>query len=594
MDFPPLVVVAAAAAVVFAVFAAVPRFRGRSLFVYGAPGAALAGVAAAVALGAVGRWHAVAYAAVVVIAGTGLGVTSTAEGRRAVRAVRARLLFGVPWGTLVVTAAVAAFYLFVQGGADAGLLVVPFVSWSYFYPLGVVTAPFAHASLGHVTGNLLATLAFAPLVEYAVSHYPTGRGESSFSSWRTNPYVRALVGFPLAVLAVGLLTGVFSWGATIGFSGVVYAFAGFALVRFPLATVVAATGREVLSVLWTVVQDPITFASASPSFGPPWWAGIAVQGHLFGFLVGAVLAAVLVARRGDRPSALRIWVGSVVLATSLSFWAVWWYGQSAQYVLFRALGVLLVAALALVLTAVVQADERTLFRDVTGRRAAFFALALPVATMAVVAVPVNLTTVEDAQLGGDPVEIRGYDVTYAEDVQNERVAAVDVPFFAQATNVSASGVIVASESRNIWTEEVGAGELAFYGDTAVTVGGLDWQETVWVHRRGWVAEGGSPVYNVYLNPPDEYAETDNWLHAYASESSTASPVVAGRQVRVDAENGAFGVQVVKNGSVVDAVGIPGDNETARAGGLTFVRNESRLLAEYGNTSVTVATQEEYE
>ncbi|MFB6072395.1 MAG: rhomboid family intramembrane serine protease [Halobacterium sp.] len=597
MDTPPLVVVAGTALVVLAVLAAVPRFRRRSLLTYGGPVAVLAGVGAAVALGTMGLWRGVANAAVVALVGAGLAVLSTDDGRRVVRRVRTRLLFGVPWGTLAVTAFVLAFYLVVQSGAPGGdrLLVVPFVSWSYFYPLGVVTAPFAHASLGHVTGNLIATLAFAPLAEYAFSHFPTSRGASAFSSWRSNPYVRALVLFPAGVLAVGLLTGVFSWGATVGFSGVVYAFAGFALVRFPLAAVVAVTARQALSVLWNVLNDPVTYASASPSFGPPWWAGIAVQGHLFGFLVGAVLAAVLVTRRGDRPSPVRTWVGAVVLTSSLSLWAVWWYGQTAQYVLYRAVGLLLVATLAVVLTAVVNAEDRTLVSDLTARKVATLALVFPVVTMAIVAVPVNLATVQDSSLPGNPVEIRGYTVTYAEDVQNERVSAVDVPLFAQTTNVTASGVVVASESRNIWTEQVSAGELALYGDSAVTVGGLDWQATVWVHRRGWVANGGAPVYNVYVDPPARYANGDGgWRHVYASDSSTASPVVAGRTVRIDAQGGAFGVQVLRNGSVVDSVGVPDRNETARAGGLTFVRNGTRLLAEYGNTSVTVASKETYE
>jgi len=345
----------------------------------------------------------------------------------------------------------------------------------------------------------------------------------------------------------------------------------------------------VVSLLWSVLQNPISFASVSPSFSPPWWAGISVQGHLFGFLVGAVLAAVLLSRREERPSAARVWFGSVVLATSLSLWAVWWYGQSVDYVLYRSLGVLLVVGLALTLTAAVRADETTIARDLTGRRAAVLLLLLPVVTMSMAAVPINLTTVEDSSLAGDPVEIRGYEVTYAEDVQNERVASVQLPFFAQATNVSASGVIVASDSRTIWTERVSAGELAFFGDSSVTVGGIGWEETVWAHRRGWVPRGGSPVYNVYLEPPGA-----DWRPVFASSSSTADPVVADRQVRIDAETGRFTLEVVRNDSVLGTARIPPVNESTSAGGLTFRRQEARLLAERGNTTVTVATRETYE
>jgi membrane associated rhomboid family serine protease len=590
MNVPPAAVVAATALVLVAAVAAVPRFRRLSTLLYVLPAGVVAGIAVAVAAGALGVWRGATNAALVALAATGVAVFTHGDGRRDRRAIRSRLLLGVPWGTLVVAGGVVAFYVFVQYGTRyGGPVVVPYVSWSYFYPLGVLASPFAHAGLGHVTGNVVGTLALAPVAEYAFGHYPSRRGDSSFASLTTNPYVRAFVLFPAGVLAVSLLTGVFSWGATIGFSGVVYAFAGFALVRYPLATVVAVTAREVISVLWTTLNDPIAFASASPSFGPPWWAGIAVQGHLFGFLAGAVLAAAMLARRGERPNAARVWTGAVVLGVSMTLWAVWWYGQAAEYVLFRGVGLLLVAALALVLAAVVGADDRSLVRSLTGRQAASLALLLPVVTMCVVAVPTNLTTVGAAQVPGDPVEVRGYDVTYAEGVTNERVAAVDVPYFEQATNVSASGVIVASDGRELWTERVSAGELAFYGDTAVTVGGPGWKETVWVHRRGWVAAGGSAVYNVYLDPPEA-----DWRHVFASDSSTASPVLAGRTVRLDAEGGAFGVEVLRNGTVLDSVGIPGENETATAGGLTFVRNGTRVLAEYGNTSVTIASQERYE
>jgi len=591
MNVSPLLVVAATTLVTLVAAAAVPRFRRPGSLARATPVGIVVGIAASVALDALDIWTAAAYVAVVTFVAAGIAVLRVGEGRAVVRRARTRLLFGVPWGSLLAAGGVVAFYLFAQFGAQnpRSPLVVPFVSWSYFYPFGTVTAAFAHASLGHVTGNVIATLALAPLAEYAFSHFPTDRGASAFSSWRTNPYVRAFVLFPLGVLVVGLLTAVFSWGATIGFSGVVFAFAGFALVRYPLATVLAVSAREVLSLLWTVIRDPIVFASASPSFSPPWWAGIAVQGHMFGFLIGAVLASVLVMRRDNRPSAARIWFGAVLLASSMSLWAVWWYGAVDDFVLYRAAGVLLVATLAIILTVVVRADDRTLVRDVSTRKAAFAVLLLPVVTMSLVAVPVNVTTVADADLPGDPVEIRGYEVTYAEDVTNERVAGVDFPYFAEATNVSASGVIVANEDRQIWTEQVSAGELGFYGDRSVKVGGVGWTERVTVHRRGWVASGGSAVYNVYVVPPDGDSR-----HVFASESSTADPRIGGRKVRVDAAGGGFGLEVLRNDSVVESVQIPGENETAMAGGLTFVRNGTRVYAEYGNTSVQVASEETYE
>jgi membrane associated rhomboid family serine protease len=591
MSVSPWPVVGATAAVALLLLAAVPRFRRPAMLTYGLPFALTVGIVAAVATGVLDLWYGVGYVAIVAVAGAAIAVLSVGEGRAAFRTVRSRLLFGLPLGSLVVTAVVVGFYLLVQFGSR-GLgspLVLPFVSWSYFYPLGVLTAPFAHAGLGHVTGNVIATLALAPLAEYAFSHFPTGRGESAFGSWRTNPYVRALVLFPLGVVGVAFLTGIFSWGATIGFSGVVYAFAGFALVRYPLATVLAVTARESISVLWRVFNDPIVFQSAGPSYGPPWWAGIAIQGHLFGFLLGALLAAALVVKRDSRPSAVRIWLGTVLLTTSLSLWAVWWYGQAAEYVLFRALGLLLVVGLAVLFTLVVRLDSSQLVGDVSGRKLAFTLLLLPVVTMSLVAVPVNVATVQDTNLPGDPVEIEGYEVTYAENVQNQRVSTVKVPLFSQATNVSASGVIVANEERTIWTEQISAGELAFYGDRSVTVGGLGWEETVTVHRRGWVPVGGKAVYNVYVGRND-----GSYRHVYASENSTARPVVAGRQVRVVARGGQFSLAVVDNDTVLSTVQLPGKNESVAAGGLTLARDGNSIVAIHDNTNVTVVTRETYE
>ncbi|MFB6157044.1 MAG: rhomboid family intramembrane serine protease, partial [Haloferacaceae archaeon] len=152
--------------------------------------------------------------------------------------LRRRFVLGVPWGTLVSVALVLAVYLFLQGGAADwnAPITIPFRAWSYFYPLGVAVAAFAHAGPGHLLGNLVGTLALAPLAEYAWGHFPRERGASSFASPLRNPLVRAFLVVPLAVVAAGLLTAAFSVGPIIGFSGVVFAFGGVALVHYPLRT----------------------------------------------------------------------------------------------------------------------------------------------------------------------------------------------------------------------------------------------------------------------------------------------------------------------------------------------------------------------
>src|SRR6056297_4028396 len=87
-----------------------------------------------------------------------------------------RFWYGVPWGTLVSIAFVLAVYLFVQGGIHDwhDPTVIPFRAWSYLYPTGLLTAGFAHSSSGHLLGNLLGTIALAPIAEYAWGHYPGG------------------------------------------------------------------------------------------------------------------------------------------------------------------------------------------------------------------------------------------------------------------------------------------------------------------------------------------------------------------------------------------------------------------------------------
>lgn len=92
------------------------------------------------------------------------------------RRLNDRFVYGVPWGSAVVVGGVLAFYLFAQSGLDhwSEPVVFPFRSWSYYYPTGMLTAGFAHASPGHLVGNLAGTAVFAPLVEYAWGHYPRG------------------------------------------------------------------------------------------------------------------------------------------------------------------------------------------------------------------------------------------------------------------------------------------------------------------------------------------------------------------------------------------------------------------------------------
>ncbi|GAB3026233.1 rhomboid family intramembrane serine protease [Natronobiforma cellulositropha] len=275
-----------------------------------------------------------------------------------------RLVMGVPWGTLVVIGFVLSFYLLVQDGLTdwSRPVTIPFRAWSYFYPLGILTGSFAHDSAGHLTGNLIGTAMAAPIAEYAWGHYPRERDRHAPSRFYHRPWVRALVVFPAAVVCIGLLTSVFALGPVIGFSSVVYAFAGFAIVRYPITTLVATTTAQgALSTIYRALGEPILTqtAQARPPSAPS-WATIAIQGHALGFFIGFVCAIAIFHRRGLRQDPLRLWVAIVLFAFAKSLWAIYWFGGGDEYILFQGPGVAIVVALALVLTLAVVSSNRPL------------------------------------------------------------------------------------------------------------------------------------------------------------------------------------------------------------------------------------------
>jgi membrane associated rhomboid family serine protease len=509
------------------------------------------------------------------------------------RRLRSRFLLGVPWGTLVSAMGILAVYLFVQQGWShwRNPVTLPFSSWSYLYPVGWLFSAFSHSGPGHLLGNLTTTLAVGPLAEYFFSHYPSKRGENPFFSRTSNPWNRAFVIFPAGVALVGIATSLFSWGPIIGFSGVVFAFVGFALVRYPLMTVVAVSAQGVIRTVYRAMRDPVIFGSASPSFGDPWWFGIAVQGHVLGLLVGVLLGVAVLYRRRERVSALRIWTGAVVLGMSMSLWALWWYRGESAYVLYRGAGVLFVIALAALTTVAATADRRPIFGDVSHQQVGLLALLLPLAVMVGVAIPVNLTTVGDASVPGQGpgVEVQGYNVTYAEGVQNQKVSAIDVSLFGETTDVTTSGVVVINDDREIWATPVSRNRLGFTGRFDVRVGGVGWSEVVSVQRRGWSAVNGGTAYQVWLRGPD----AENWTKTFSSASAVAEPTIANRSVAVVPESDRFALHVVQNNSTVADAPIPAKGESVTIDGIRFERDGRKLYAALNGTRVRVAVREQY-
>ena len=521
-------------------------------------------------------WQTLARIAVVLAAAISVVAVRRLDGGKWGPALRSRFLAGVPWGTLLTVTGLLWVYLYVQNGLQSWYwpVVLPFRAWSYLYPLGMGFASFGHVGPGHLIGNLVGVCTFGPLVEYAWGHYPTERGSSTFASLRTNPYARVLA-VPIGAVIVGLVVAVFSIGPVIGFSGVVFALAGVALVRYPLSTVIALSASGVLQLVYRALRNPVTQASAEPSFGSPWWSGIAIQAHAIGLLIGVLIGVALCRRRDVRPAAGRLWLGTLLFAVAQSLWAVYWFRGNGEFVLFRAVGAVLVFGLALVVAASIAAP----------------------------AVPVNLTTVETGNdgvvfasgggTGPQPgldatVDVRDYTVTYAENVTNRKVSVFDVSAFGETTEVQASGVIVESDDRHVWTTAIQASELAFDGRSVVKLGGLGWSETVAANRNGWKTVGGGHAYKVYLNGPGEGRQL-----AYRSTPATAEPVIAGKNVSLAPREDGFGIVVSRSNETLGRTLLPDRGNSTRTANLIFSREGKRLYAIAGQTRVRVASHEDY-
>lgn len=506
------------------------------------------------------------------------------------RRVRSRLVLGLPWGTIIVFLVVLGFYLFVQDGYvnPRNPVVLPFRAWSYFYPTGILTAGIAHASLNHLTGNLLGLLVFGSLAEYAWSHFPRQRGIATFSSLRSNPFARITTFVSITLLA-SVFTGVFGLGPVIGFSGVVFAFVGVALVRFPLTTIVAMVFTGVMRLLYEAIRSPeFAITVGETTIGRPWWATIAIQGHAIGLFLGVVLGVLLCYRRGTRPNPAHVWLAALVFAVDRGLWAIYLIEGSGEYRLLRALGAVAVFSVATVIALGAVSTTRTLVAriDLTRREMAFMLLVSILLALSLVAVPFNLFTVDDPSAGIDEaaaVDVDGYTVFYAEDVPNQYVPAIPLPNVSDTDGqVNASGVIVVSQERHIWWEVISKTELAVDSSRTVRLGGPGWSETVRATRTTWHVTGGNSTYVVRLGIDDDRPVV------YRAESATADVTIDGRGLDLAPTEEGFEIQVTRAGEPIANTPIPGSNETVTAGGLEFERDDAVVVASRTNTSVRVA------
>lgn len=501
--------------------------------------------------------------------------------------LRKRFVLGIPWGTVVIIVVVYLFYHVVQGaGEPGGPNVVGFRSWSLWYPQSILFSWFSHASDSHLMGNLLGTLVFGSLVEYAWSHYPTETGQQSFSSWRTNPFVRIGIFVGMAAV-VGFLGALFVPGAIIGFSGVVFAFAGFAIVARPLYAAGGILGLQVVDLVYSGLTNPIGFAEADTRFVSPSWADTALQGHLFGMVAGVLLAIMLFRYRNVSPKLRYIWFAALVFAVTRSMWTIFWFLSEIEFVLFRGLGAASVLVLASVVALAAYPTDglRVPGRvDVPVRTVGLSVLLVIVVLIALAGVPYNLVGVSPGEEGDGGIDIDGYTVTYAEDVEDQ-YTSIDLPLVDELLTVETSGVIVTSEERNVWALQTPADELAFEGSSVVVVGDLTWREVVVMNQTQWELMGGNTTYKVYGL---HWQEMDDQRLLFESEPAEAGPTINGSRFAIVPTEDFYDIGVVRENETVERTRIPSHNESVQIRGVTFERQDDELIAVHEGTKLLVA------
>lgn len=582
------------------------------------------------------------------------------------RVLSERFLYGVPWGTVVSIVGVVGFYLVAQSGFShwGSPVTLPFRSWSYFYPEAMLVSGFAHASPGHLTGNMIGTLVLAPIVEYGWSHYPPREPEQSYkfpppgsvhpgdspvkeANGRLvdTPWVRALVIFPAIVFAISLLTSVLALGWSLGFSGTVFAFGGFAVVYFPLAAVVAMVAFTSTSILFNTLQQPVLRATADTGApGPPSWWAVNVQAHMLGFLIGVVLAIALLQYRAERRRPEWVFFAALIFTLTRQLFAFTTSGGEDIYLQLRGIGLIFILALIVLITATVAADDHPLPNPFTtpdwlptnrllsvlwvgsvvglgwllwativgGGNFTPLALAfgpllfvlfvlpafrkasrVPRRNLLMVALVAVIVVVAIPSIAGNSIGMSDDPVPPGETVaieDYEITYAEDVEHGRVST--TDSGVVVVSEKRQIWSTVLDTDELEHDGEGTVTVGGFGWREVVTATRTGWDVTGGGAAYVVDLEHDGERTR------AFHSKQAEARAQVSGMSIAVKPVADEFLLNVTRDGDQVDSVEIPPAGENATVAELEFSTEEvdgtRSVFAESDGTRVLIAQREEYD
>jgi len=503
------------------------------------------------------------------------------------RRLRRRFVGGVPWGTATVVVLLWLVFQLLQGGAaDDGPVFIGFRSWSFWNPLGILLSSFTHSSESHLVGNIFGTLAFAPLVEYVWGHYLPENGRGRVPDWAENPAARIGV-FVAVTFLVGLGSALFVPVAALGFSSVVFAFAGAAVVLRPLFAVGAILGVQVLHLLRRAVLGPVVVYRSQPIFASPSWVDVSLQGHLFGFLVGVLLALVLLRYRDAGPDLRAVFFAALVFMVTRSMNAIYWELGSDRFVLFRALGAAGVVLLSSLIVLALTPRNRPIASrvDLSVRRTALATVVVAVLLLSAAGVVFNLGSVTPGEEVENGLEVRDYTVTYAENVPQQYIAGAPAPFGLGPQPFNVSGVIVVSEERDTWEVVASDRRLASEGRVDVVVGDVTWRQRLVVRRTEWEFLDGNVTYNVFA-----FGEGQEPVELFRSPPARTSTVVDNRTFSIEPAEGFrnYTVGVQRGGGQVGSALIPADNETVVVDGLTFERDGELLTVSHEDTRVQLA------
>lgn len=601
-------------------------------------------------------------------------LTRLVRGTPILAALRDRFYYGVPWGTVIVVLGLYAVYYLLQGGGqDGGPIVAGFRSWSLWYPQGTLLSSFAHASESHLVGNATATIAFGIVVEYAWGHFPdddnsgagnsdsAGEQPSTVEPQRTDdpskparldldrPRTR-IATFVGAVVLAGLAGALFVPGSIIGFSGVVFALAGFALVVRPLLGLGAVLGLQALRLVRRAFLDPLVLAEARPRFVAPSWADVALQGHLFGFLLGVLAALVFLRAREQRPPVRYVWFAVLVFAVGRSLWALYWFRGSDQYVLYQALGTAGVFLLASLVAIAVLPREPSdawpaspslaLLRGRAGHQAAGVRVEgsvqaddePPVREPDDVAPPREADDV--APVSESDGERDGRREWPGPSLPTLAVGLLVAALLAIALSGLAYNLVTVSPGEDIEDDAHIAVEdyrVAYVQDAPDRyVGALDIpgigsplsasasgvvvasdRRNAWgvVTSSGQLAfEGDTTIPlgdatwrdTVYINRTQwAFLDGNSTYTVFGTDDGQREVLFAddpaqgefrldGATIRIEPADGWYDVVVTRNDSRVDSAAIPGHNQTVAVGGLTFERVDDDLLAHHEETELRIA------